>query len=161
MDACPLFPDHLLLSTHSLLTEADIISIQPASSPPVASHKGALGALVVNLYPHGTCWSPWHLSPSGWPQSRYGSHYDASKSESAGIVRHWQAATTSRHAVAFENKGNLPENELKVSPVRSYLLERVWSLSRSGSLLIVKPFSWEIHLMELKSFPELTWKRPL
>lgn len=58
MDACPLFPDHLLLSTQSLLMEADIISIQPASSPPVASHKGALRALVVNLNPHGTCWSP-------------------------------------------------------------------------------------------------------
>lgn len=73
----------------------------PPLSLPVASHKGALGALAVNLYPHGTCWSPWHLSPSGWPQSRYGSCYNASKSKSAGIVRHWQAATTERHAVGL------------------------------------------------------------
>lgn len=154
MDAL-FFPDHLLISTQSLHMEADIISIQPASSPPVAFHKGALGALMVNLYPHGTCWSPWHLSPPGWPQSRYGSWYNASKSESAGTVRHWQAAN-----MQWKTKEKLPENELKISPVRSYLFEHVWSLSRSGWLLIVKPFSWETHLMELKSFPGLTWKRP-
>lgn len=53
MNACPLFSDHLLLSAQS-----HIISIQPTSSLAVASHKGALGVLVVNLYPHGTCWSP-------------------------------------------------------------------------------------------------------
>lgn len=58
MNACPLFSDHLLLSAQRLHMQTDIISIQPASSPPVASHKGALGALVVNLFPHGTCWSP-------------------------------------------------------------------------------------------------------
>lgn len=52
------FARHLLSSTRTPHMEADIISIQPASSPPVASHKGALGALAVNLYPHGTCWSP-------------------------------------------------------------------------------------------------------
>lgn len=57
MDAYPFFLTTCCFQ-HSLCTEADIISIQPASFPPVASHKGALGALAVNLYPHGTCWSP-------------------------------------------------------------------------------------------------------
>ncbi|KAI9519440.1 hypothetical protein NQZ68_027621 [Dissostichus eleginoides] len=36
------------LTTCCFNTVSDIISIQPASSPPVASHKGALGALVVD-----------------------------------------------------------------------------------------------------------------
>ncbi|CAB1440569.1 unnamed protein product [Pleuronectes platessa] len=49
MDACPPSSlDHLLLSTQPPPHGADIISMQPASSPPVASHKGALGALVVD-----------------------------------------------------------------------------------------------------------------
>lgn len=57
MHAASSRPDLLLAPASGGMTS--FISIQPASPPPpVASHKGALGALVVNLYPHGTCWSP-------------------------------------------------------------------------------------------------------
>lgn len=99
-------PDHLLLSARLRTWELTSSVFSPPLPPPVAFHKGALGALVVNLYPHGTCWSPWHLSPSGWPQSRYGSRYRASESESACPGRLWRTATTSRHNTqcAFEKQ---------------------------------------------------------
>lgn len=81
------------------------------------------------------------------------------------ICPHCQTLTGSLHAVGFyfyflKLKETFQSVEQKYHQLRSYLFERVWSLSRSGWLLIVKPFSWGIHLMELKSFPKLTWKRP-
>lgn len=63
--------------------------------------------------------------------------------------RQWQAATAGKNA--SENKTRLLQNELKVWAVKLFLFEQHWSLSRSDWLLIVEPFRWEIHLMELKS----------
>lgn len=148
-------------SQHSLYMRADIISIQPASFPSCRfsqrSPRGISGEplstwdLLVPLTPVSLRLTPVTL----WIMLQC---------LQVWIRRHSQTLTGSYHrptrSGAFENKGNLPENELKVSPVRSYLFEQVWSLSRSGWLLIVKPFSWETHLMELKSFPELTRRRP-
>lgn len=149
------FPDHLLLATQSLHTKADIISIQPASPPSCRvsqrSPQGISGEplptwdLLVPLTPVSLRLTPVTL-------------WITLQCLQVWICRHSQTLTGSYHwptrSGLFENKGNLPESELNVSPVRSYLFQQVWSLSRSGSVLIVKPFSWEIHLMELKKFSQ-------
>lgn len=61
----------------------------------------------------------------------------------------------------FKNKRKTSRERIKSITTKIIFIQTLaWSLSRSGWLLIVKTFSREIHLMELKSFPELTWKRP-
>lgn len=130
-----------------MLTVSVFSALPPSSCP---SHKAAPGALALSLSSHGACWGPWYLSPSGWPQSRSGSiTLQCPQVCICCYSRQWQAATAGKNA--SENKTRLLQNELKVWAVKLFLFEQHWSLSRSDWLLIVEPFRWEIHLMELKS----------
>lgn len=145
--------DHLLLSAAH---ETDIISIQPASPPSCRfsqrSPQGISGEplptwdLLVPLTPVSLRLTPATL----WITLRCLQVWMCRRAQT--LTGRYQQPVFNKPS---ENKGNLPENELKASTVRSYLFEQVWSLSRSAWLLIVEHFSWETHLMELKKFSRI------
>lgn len=141
----------------------------PLHPPPVS----ALRQVSVNWGPHGTCLSPWHLSPSGQTPSQASDHATVTPSLKApSALGSWQVA--SRHwwwwwwwwvcrgqRQKKPNKGSLPElkstgSEIIFIPSRLVTFT-VWLDIDSKSFRSEMLFNG---FLFFKSFPGLTQKRP-